>query len=101
VQATSARRAAEAARAARAAGIEPATSPTELATGRGVLAITADPDEAVYLNGRLVGWGPVVRLEVDAHSYEVTVDREGKRQSSFVDVSPASETKLSVSRFLR
>jgi hypothetical protein len=97
-------------RAAAASAVSPPPAPAanaaaattiEDATERGVLSIYADPDEAVYLNGRLVGWGPIVRLEVDAHSYEVTVQRDGGEQSQFVDVRAGGDSTVRVSRFAR
>jgi hypothetical protein len=78
-----------------------AATPIEDATERGVLSIHADPEEAVYLNGRLVGWGPIVRLQVDAHSYEVTVQRDGGEQSQFVDVRAGAESSVRVGRFIK
>jgi len=67
----------------------------------GVLEIAGDPDEALYVNGRLVGWGPRVELAVEPGSYGVVGRDGGDERAQFVDVRRDRRTVVRVGRFTR
>jgi len=66
-----------------------------------VLEITADPDEAIYVGGRLVGWGSRLELTVRPGSYAVVGRQDGEERSQLVDVSRDRRTVVGVAIFTR
>jgi hypothetical protein len=76
----------------------PIPEPTPVpAANVGTLRIGAVPQSQVWVDGRLVGWSPIIGLRVQAGQHTVSIGRDGREEAStrrVVTVTPGHQQRV-------
>ena len=76
----------------------PLTQDDEVGKGEGMLEVVAGKNDKIYVNGQLMGKGPVVKVTLKAvpDPYEVRVKLRGEERVRYAVVKEGKRIKLRV-----